>query len=84
MSYEGYSQFLCKKGHYWESDCYIDDDTCPTCGKKAIWKEMVDTTNDEGNPAKLNLKSQKKCKKCGSVLERIYHIPTNNKPKKEK
>ncbi len=51
MSYEGYSQFLCKKGHYWTKNCYevmysdIKEQKCPICGKKAIWENMVDVTN---------------------------------------
>lgn len=50
MSYEGYSQFLCKEGHYWEVDCYnmpFDKSLvgCPVCFTPAVWENMVDTTN---------------------------------------
>jgi len=47
MSYEGYSQFLCKEGHYWCSDVYEYDDgsKCPGCGHPAVWSNGVDETN---------------------------------------
>lgn len=51
MSYEGYSQLLCKKGHYWTLNYYemdyteLKDNQCPICGEPAIWENMVDTTN---------------------------------------
>ena len=52
MSYEGYSQFLCKKGHYWTKDCNELDWTdrkdypkCPICKKKHIWENRVNVTN---------------------------------------
>lgn len=61
MSYEGFSQLLCKNGHYWEVDCneltYLDSfeeyPRCPICGEQIVWENMVDLTNgsydDEGN-----------------------------------
>jgi len=53
MSYEGYSQLLCKKGHNWNVDCNempqeyeeIRDVNCPRCGERAIWENMVNLTN---------------------------------------
>lgn len=52
MSYEGYSQFLCKKGHYWAKDCYVliwlepkEYPKCPICKGKHVWENMVNTTN---------------------------------------
>ena len=56
MSYEGYSQFLCKKGHYWKVGCYdqhqmyeADDEVikekCPTCSEEEVWENSVNTTN---------------------------------------
>jgi predicted RNA-binding Zn-ribbon protein involved in translation (DUF1610 family) len=49
MSYEGYTQYLCKDGHYWTIDCYYDDgpQKCPTCGEEAVWGNMVDETNGQ-------------------------------------
>ncbi len=63
MSYEGYSQFLCKNGHYWEKDCnelpiYYGEgelvkQKCPKCGEEEVFENMVDVTNgnfdDDGN-----------------------------------
>ena len=47
MSYEGYSQFLCKNGHYWTEDCYMagDDNECLICHGPVFWENMVDVTN---------------------------------------
>lgn len=59
ISFEGYSQFLCKNGHHWTKDAHllmyetIRDQKCPVCGEPAAWENMVDLTNgsfdDEGN-----------------------------------
>lgn len=80
MSYEGYSQFLCKKGHYWTLDAYetMWDDKkqkCPICKKEEVWKNMVNVTNgswdDDGrridNYIELKVKSETsgKCSACG-------------------
>jgi hypothetical protein len=49
MSYEGFEQVLCSNGHYYIFDCYdfweAENWHCPTCGAKATWSNMVDTTN---------------------------------------
>lgn len=53
MSYEGYSQLLCKNGHNWDLDCnempqiYEEprEELCPKCKEPAIWENMVDVTN---------------------------------------
>jgi hypothetical protein len=58
MSYEGYEQYLCQDGHYWEQDAYYENDTsCPImgCGKPVAWCNAVDTTNDDGNPIDLKV-----------------------------
>ena len=47
MSYEGYVEYLCEKGHHWAVDSVYDeyDDTCPRCNQKASWSHDVDETN---------------------------------------
>lgn len=87
MSFEGYYQCLCKNGHYFECDIYECEEIkmacCPICGKKIAWWNIVDTTNGShdydgtriDNFFKLDIKKQKICDKCGSVLEIIYNIP---------
>lgn len=75
MSFEGYYQKMCKNGHAWSTDVYIDDNVCGKCEMPAIWLHMVDQTNDEGNPFKLRQKKIKSCEHCGSVLEVIYYKP---------
>jgi len=94
MSYEGYSVFLCKKGHKWSIDYeelrYLelrDYSKCPVCGKKAIWGNMVNTTDgsydDNGKRIDgfIDLKVKKKisgiCSCCGKehICEITYKIP---------
>ena len=55
MSYEGYTEFLCKNGHHWEICVYdseIDYPPCYRCGKYPVWQHDVDETNGTV-PAKL-------------------------------
>jgi len=88
ISFEGYYQKLCKNGHYWTTDCYINDEICPYCGEISIWENLVNITNgsfytdpETGKEKRidgyieLKIKSQKKCDKCDSILETIYEIP---------
>lgn len=84
MSFEGYVQILCKNGHYWEVDCYDDDEKhCSICGEKPKWRNLVDITNGsfdfDGSRCDgyihLEVKNIKKCTHCGSILETRYKIP---------
>jgi len=49
MSFEGYYQCLCEKGHYSELDVYDpaanDTYVCPICNSPVAWHNQVDTTN---------------------------------------
>jgi hypothetical protein len=97
MSYEGYSQFICKKGHYFTKDCYeidylkLRDIQCPFCSNNPVWENMVDTTNgsfdDEGNriDGYIDLETKNKtsgvCSRCGE--EHICEV-TYKIPKKKK
>jgi hypothetical protein len=84
MSWEGYYQHLCEKGHYW-SKCaeYTEEDiTCSICGSHVVWTNTVDTTNGsfEGRKRidgyiKLKVEKETKCKECGHTLEVTYKIP---------
>ena len=86
MSYEGYSQFLCAVGHYWEEDCLntkspTPENCCPF-GHRAVWENMVDVTNGSFEDEKridgfveLEVVSSKECEVCHTVLETIYKIP---------
>ncbi len=82
MSYEGYDRFLCSNGHLWElgaHDTMYDEEKqrCPKCKGVEIWSEMIDETNEEGNPTKLILDNEKTkiCEHCETVLDAIYIIP---------
>jgi hypothetical protein len=88
MSYEGYSQFLCKYGHYWETDCNcvegtLKENVCPVGLHPAVWENMVNVTNgtheDDGTRIdgyiELKERSRRTCKHCGTVTELRYKIP---------
>lgn len=59
MSYEGFSQYLCKSGHLHEEDSSIaysetpTDAACRICGEAFVWRHDVDVTNgyDERHPS---------------------------------
>ena len=86
MSYEGYSQFLCSKGHLWTLDCNsvvgnTEENIC-RCGLPAVWENVVDVTNgafDLGERidgyVELEEASRQECDKCHSVLDVTYKIP---------
>jgi hypothetical protein len=53
MSYEGFEEYLCKKGHYFTQDCMDDSPSdCPYCFSPAVHYHAVDCTNgiEEDNP----------------------------------
>lgn len=93
MSYEGYKQFWCKKGHYWEVDCYSYDheEKCPWCGKDVFFENSVDVTNgshdEDGNRIDGLIDPVVKkevsgiCSTCGGkhICEVIYVIPRRRK-----
>ena len=57
MSYEGYTQLICKKGHTWMVDCMMDDEKPCHCGAPIAWSNMVDQTNGcepwKGDPGRM-------------------------------
>jgi len=58
MSYEGYYQLICTRGHLWEMDCYqyefAEAVQCPHCKGEVAWEHSVNTTNDLGDPVVLD------------------------------
>lgn len=55
MSYEGFTEYLCEKGHYFARDVYsnsLDEKPCPACGSQWAYTHSVDQTNgyEEDNP----------------------------------
>ena len=86
MSFEGYYQCLCEKGHYWEVDAYEvpmfyepeEVLKCPTCKGKLAWWNLVDITNGDeysNRIKRFKVKNKRVCPTCGTVLEITYHIP---------
>ena len=56
VSYEGYREYLCAKGHYQCSDAYDDDpEKCARCGERIAYAHSVDQTNgvEEDNPSTM-------------------------------
>ena len=46
MSYEGYVQMLCAKGHLHQDDCYSSEpEFCPVCESKFVFRLGVNQTN---------------------------------------
>ena len=97
MSYEGFSQFLCSKGHLWTEDCNstafeLKGNLCGLCGEPAIWENMVDVTNgsydDDGKRIDgyidLEIERQDCCHECKQIIETTYKIPRSIKYKGKK
>ncbi len=99
MSYEGYSQFLCKNGHYWTEDAYTIDTygvkLCSKCKQPFVWENMVDVTNgsfdDDGTRIdrfiELKPKSETSgvCSACGEkhICNKTYYIPKKKQENEE-
>jgi len=83
MSYEGYQQCLCAKGHYRAFDAFfeLEESKC-SCGAPIVFVHQVDQTNDEG--VALTFECDKPavtetCPCCGNVKvleEETFKIPT--------
>lgn len=90
MSYEGYTQVLCKNGHYSTREPYYhgfggEGELCPICKEEIVWMNEVDQTNIEeiGYIEMVQfLKEPRKtetCQCCGHTKEvapATYRIPT--------
>lgn len=52
MSYEGFEEYLCKKGHYYTGDAFDNAPDCPYCSSAPAHYHAVDCTNgiEEGCP----------------------------------
>jgi hypothetical protein len=83
MSFEGFYQKLCKKGHYFEEDVYsIESKVCPVCDSEIVFTNMVDITNGSYDEDEnridgymdFEIATENKCGRCGSILERTYKL----------
>ena len=90
MSFEGYYQVLCENGHLNTWDVYSspEENIRCHCGKKFVWKNLVDQTNgsfDNNNridgyvELEIETKAEEcKCSKCGNTHKTgldTYKIP---------
>lgn len=95
MSYEGFEQHICEKGHYFEVDAmetFMGGDVHCECGAKSAWENSVDETNCEGvgyipyEELKARFLRMQPgtctCDKCGhkhKLGEDEFYIPTKEK-----
>ena len=51
MSYEGHTQWICRRGHRFDSQDSFDseEDRCDVCGAESAWGNQVDDTNGESD-----------------------------------
>jgi hypothetical protein len=84
MSFEGYYQRLCRKGHFsakalydktrWDSACYV-------CGENIVWWNLVDQTNSDAYEVPLEMVTEAEfweCEHCNSrrlTAHPTYRIP---------
>lgn len=91
MSYEGYSQHICRKGHYYT--CPVDygggqSDRC-SCGESSAWVNHVDDTNCDNHGfipiEQFLVREAERCTcSCGNthvVQEPTYRIPNKKETK---
>lgn len=92
MSFEGYYQVICAKGHYTVVDCYsfdVDEWKCSICNEPCAWSNIVDITNgsyedDERIDGYIGVEidkpgTYKVCECCGG--KEIVEHPTYKIPK---
>lgn len=56
MSYEGYQEYLCAKGHYVVRGAFADEpEYCPRCGGDIAYRHSIDVTNgvEEDDPSTM-------------------------------
>jgi hypothetical protein len=88
MSFEGYYQLLCSKGHLTEADVMtIDDNPLKErcyCGAEMIYYNLVDTTNGSyddstgeriDNYVHFKIKQVSMCPTCNHPFETLYKLP---------
>ncbi len=87
MSWEGFYQALCEKGHEYQIDAYdYGNGKCP-CGAECVFWNLVDQTNDDGAKDYLALVEKEPatlctCEGCGSrhlLTRATFHIPEEGK-----
>ncbi len=83
MSYEGYIQFLCPKGHLTVVDAFDHPERCSRCNELFIWSHSVDLTNGEipGLPATQPFPLIPRTYRTIQIPD-TYHIPLDHPPKK--
>ena len=70
MSYEGYTQLMCTKGHLDSRDHLDDSPLVCECGEPFVWRNEVDETNgdnlvDVATPKKIVEAVYDTCTHCG-------------------
>ena len=87
MSFEGYYEHLCTKGHYTTSDCYVGpDERCMVCNGSLVAMNLVDQTNgDVGGEWDLEMvEPAPTCPTCHQPIGHArYHLNPKRKPEVE-
>ena len=87
MSWEGFYQALCEKGHEYQIDAYdYGNGKCP-CGAECVFWNLVDQTNGDGAEDYLALVEKEPatfctCEGCGNrhlLTRATFHIPEEGK-----
>lgn len=84
MSFEGFTQHICKNGHYGvEPYDYAGDQpkwTCHECHEGSVWSNLVDDTNcDNHGYIKPVVKVPEHYDSDGNYIPDTYEIPTSGK-----
>lgn len=91
MSYEGYCEYLCRKGHYQVRDAYDGKpDACAFCGEPMAYSCSVDCTNGEdpeipasipGDKREIGIEDDWTTDHHGNRYARAVHLykPTGNR-----
>ena len=99
MSYEGYEEHLCVKGHkftvdaydstmaYWDAESKATQyaHLCPVCRVKSVWYNMVDETNYAGFPYNnyVELSTEETCECAGCGHRHTKKVATYRIPTPE-
>lgn len=96
MSYEGYTQHICEKGHRFDTPCeydFLEQGSVCHCGAKTAWHNDVDETNCESygivleqdfQPLRISDALYKTCDlgHAHMIREAIYRLPKTGELKR--
>lgn len=81
MSYEGYDEYLCTRGHLRVFDCRDDSKGLCSCGAELVFVHAVDETNCDGEPTTFVVKTPAVFKVCDLGHTHMIEEPTYEFPR---